>query len=159
LGPKPQRQDRELFGDVKNQQGHVDESREIWLKTMKLSGSEEAKLNVIARNHTRNAQKFRQAGDLPRAEIEARRAVTLAKKDASAATEFAEVLLRRNVLEAASKWAEQARKIDPFNHYSLLVAGRIAEGQKDLKKARRLYAEVPSSDAHYREAQSRISRL
>src|SRR5690606_19449670 len=122
-GPDHAHQDREVLGDVKNQQRCASESRKSWLESMKLSGSETVKLQVIARNHTRNAQKFRQAGDLPGAEREARRAVTQAEDDATAATEFAEVLLRRNALQAASKWAEQARKIDPFNHYSLLVAG------------------------------------
>lgn len=156
---EPRRTSQELHGDIESQKGHAAEARRIWLDTMKLSGDEEKKLQLIARNHIRNSKQAQKGGDLARAEREIRRAVTLWSTDVVAAIEFAEILARSGQLDGASRWASQARQLDPSSSYALLVSGRIAQAQNHSKEAVAFFDQIPQNEPFYREAQSRKSRL
>ncbi len=153
------RKSLEILGDIENQKGNPDAARELWLKTMRLTGSEKATLQAIARKLMRDARLASRGGALPRAERELRRAVTLDPENAAAAIQLAEVFLAREQLAAAISWAERARKLDPHSAQASILSGQIAEKQGDFAKARISYQSVPSGDPLYQEAQTRLERL
>jgi Flp pilus assembly protein TadD len=155
----PRRTTQELLGDIESQKGNEKEARRIWLETMKLDGDEEKKLQIIARNHIRNAKQTQKGGDLARAEREIRRAVTLQEQDPAAATEFAEILSQRGKLEAAEQWAARARSLDFTFGYAFVVSGKIAEARNKPEEAAAFYDKVSRNSPYFREAQTLKSRL
>ncbi len=153
------RKSQELYGDIESQKGNHTEALRIWLKTMHLDESDQRRRRITARRLSKEARLARKGGDLPRAERKQRRAVALTPKNAVAAADLADILLKRDVPQAAALWAEQALNIDPNYSGAMILAGRIAESLGKRDEARKFYERVPSGDHLHTQAQSRRSRL
>jgi Tfp pilus assembly protein PilF len=110
---------RELLGDIENQRGNIEASREIWLSTMQLRGDEIARIDAVSRQQVREGLVAVKSRDLPRAERYFRRAITLQPKNGAAAAALAQVLVQLGYREAALAWARHAVSLDPGTRVSL----------------------------------------
>ena len=153
------RKSQEILADIENQKGNWESSREILLKTMRLSGDETATLAAIGRKLVGDARQASQGGDLSRAERTLRRAAVLVPESGGIALELAQVLAERNMKAAALLWAERAHALDGSLTAALFFAGNLAQKMEDPALARRYYGLIPASDPLHEKASERISQL
>lgn len=153
------RKSLELQGDIESQKGNPEKALKIWLDTMRLDGSETAKMQAISRKFMQDSKLARRGGDLPRAERTLRRAAAMDPSSAVISAELAELFLQREVLASAAQWAERSRKLDPNFAGAKILSGRIAEAAGKANEARDFYRSVPPGDPSYSQAQKRLERV
>ncbi len=153
------RKSQELLADIENQKGNHEKSRDLLLKTMKLTGRETSTLAAIGRKLIADAHQATKGGDLPRAERALRRAAVLVPESSGVALELAQVLAERKMADAALLWAERAYSLDPTSAHALFYAGNLAAKTGRKKAAKKYFQRIPPGDPLYQKATARISKL
>lgn len=160
LEAKPgNRRAKELLGDALNQMGRLDEAKAVWLETLKLSETDEAKLKVVAKTLASSAQTAIKGGDTPLAERLLRRAATFDPESASTAAALAHVLLRNEQAGLAEKWANFAQSLDPEDPEALFVLGELALIAGDKDEARQLFEKIPKQAKISSQARERLAEM
>jgi len=153
------RKSLELQADVENQKGNWEQSRQLLLKGMRLTGSELGTLQAIGRKFVADARQAEKGGDLPRAERELRRAAVLVPESGGIALELAQVLAERGQNQPALLWAERAYVLDPTLSAALYFAGNLAAKEGQTDNARKYFDRIVPGDPLYGKASARRAEL
>ncbi len=157
---RPDRQKtRELLGDIENQRGRVDESRDLWVKTFALAPDDQKTLDWLAKKLVGEAQGALRAGSTHRAEILYRRAATLSGSNADAPAGLARLALKAGNQEQAGRWVTVAVDRTPGHSDALVVQGDLALARGDSESARQTYQRALEKNPFNRTALEQLARL
>jgi Flp pilus assembly protein TadD len=103
----------------------VDEASQAWMRAAGATQLSESLRRNLLRYSRKAATEAIYAGDLARADRMLRRTIGLSPKDADALARLASVLNKAGDGDAARRWLEYARSVDPEHPRVKLVLGAI----------------------------------
>ncbi len=149
----------QLHGDVLSQLGKEEEARKTWISALEIEPGDQKTAELVADSYLAEAERALTDGDLPRAEVMARRAAGLDPESVAASAMMAEVFLEQGHREHAALWAERCQEQEADAPTCLIARGELAHEAGEIDTARALYKKATDLDPGNKRAWRKLSRL